>query len=891
MRRLIFILFLICLSINTITITNAQYSISWDIVSSKIIDSKTFYVEYQYEWKTIYNINWTEYSWDNTKNFFFSKDWWSFDRQDTQKWIYSTVINWIEYFRDRQDVIFSKNRTHFWYIYQWFLYIDWKKTNIDTKEWYNSLVIDNLWNYIIKKWSTSWTTVIQTSSKSYSVYNNDFFLSTNNGDSISYLFKTVEGDTIFNWDSKWKLGNLLSWYISDDWKNVITTHQDNLENQKVYVNFKLVDSYSNIQWMIIDNLWNYKVIYVSRESNKLVYKYKDNTQDVVLKQVDIFSYSKCIQKWMIYNLINWSLYLDNKQVKDSVTFLWDSTEGCYYTNSKWDYTLISEKYGEVNNLSYNWQYFYNQALGRLYSNWLEYNVWQNLNNIVLNWDKFYIQSNDKININWTVYNLQTTSKITVSEDWLLAWYLEWKTYIIKSLSSIIKVWDSKSITWLSIEQTKDDTVTWESWENPNFEVISRENKLNKASLDKIINTNQLIVNKIEINWYQWYPYTETQPSYEEMNENNSYIINYKLPKWYNLLSIDAGKDFIVKLDKGNSRYYITPTTERVLREIYLDNSEDYTITYYYQQGVNKAKKIEIKGNIKYVYWFNFERDSFSFSNSYNNFQEKYLPSLWLIKYIRPEVKFLKKDRELSIWELEKIVDSNELATIFIIDWEILESAKTYKNSFFVKFLELRKRENFPGYCYWFVNSWLYLINKVDNLTSYWWTFINSLNVDSQNKNTNSSLGFKISVEWWKQLYLKNRVKSIYSMTVTSNLTNIWVQSSRGWWHSILWYKTEKYVKLDKYRVDSKNNIFFDYNNDWKYTEQECLSLNKLLCIKDDLNKLKFLQRTYVYDNSNKDDKTASVFIFQKESDDTYFWKLTSFSDYTWTMDKIFTLFF
>lgn len=122
--------------------------------------------------------------------------------------------------------------------------------------------------------------------------------------------------------------------------------------------------------------------------------------------------------------------------------------------------------------------------------------------------------------------------------------------------------------------------------------------------------------KIRMNGFQGYPYTTQQPGINKMNEENAFVGYFKLPDGYSLTKVDAGPDFVTSVDQPNNRFFITPTKDRVIREMYaIDKPKIYDIKVFYQAGFGKENSAVAIGALEYSWGFNYERDAFSIENS------------------------------------------------------------------------------------------------------------------------------------------------------------------------------------------------------------------------------------------------------------------------------------
>lgn len=825
----------------------------------------------QQDWTLLLDINWTKYSTLYFHSSWFSRDWAHYSFIDFDWKNYFLNIDWkiITWIKEIQNFSFSENGLHYIFSY-----------TIPTSTWLS------IWINI------DW----QTFSESY----------------INVNINTSS--------------------ISNDWTYRFIASKDEYTIS------------SNINWKITDYKWENKRVL----NFNSFYDWKDF----------FFSFSEWVDNKSLYKLYKSQellaenvIYINsiNKTTEGQTTFYFNKIDNKYY------FYYDSKIYGP-----------YDLVIPSQ-TKWI-YSLWVGISPTFIKWKIFpYISSSDKrdvtkwfysvdtskkqININWEVSKVFVSSQVEdiyLSEDLSIASYIDWDKLKVIFTSSLltssktvekttiqntsklpvkIKI-DKKTVVnsttkwtiqkpklvWIVEDFPLSDKVTPTDWLYPNFEPISRLNESNKLKINWInLDWKSIYLNKVKINWYQSYPYLTKAPIVSEMNESNSFIWYYNIPKDYTITNIsvdeNSGKDFIIKLDTLNNRFFITPTDNRVLQEMYAtDKTKLYQLTIRYKKDPqDKEETITVDWVVEYSYWFNFQRDAFSIYNtdkwvtitsenwqSFENWWFEWI-SLGDLKLIFPKLDFYLDKKRLWIKELlsNPIYKTKGISSVliekdltYLYNWVELINEDKIK---IVKYIKSNLNFTFGWYCLWFWIKWYNYLTKNSPLSEWvWWiNSIYSIKKDSQfswqirdfNSRVWENLDWQIKLrdllakDWLKQKaswYVKTPLdyKDFKKNSVTP--IQLDVPNTKDIWHIVLWYSFEEYRNLKNFKISVSSTwisvIYFKNSSlNRTFIKSDCIDYNNnwTLCKDEDVTFIKptYLARIYVYDNANPKYQVSSIFIY------------------------------
>ncbi len=874
---------------------NTYYSISQSKNHSLIYIDKHIYID----WKDIWifeSANW--YS------FFIWNDWtYAFSYAD---WIYS---NWVKYITTdyyRPKTVRNGNGS-FGYVSNWKTYI---KLNLDLTKSENNAYLEQIkGNWIIKEWG-----LIE-----FNYYADSFTFSS---DWKHYSFThweaiNIDGKDVnilsWTWTSNIKYKNFYALPKWKDWNEILSNWGDWAYITKTTDKLTVVFNWTNYDlpndrdiWSIYLIKWGFIVTAIDKSQKTkfninwtdIAWTYWINIPSTSVNDIGSYTITTSLPSGLKNINHNGETYWP---FKGSISNIIDDPTTKHFSFNTGEWLVIDWKVVKAN-------------MSRLMAP-VTFNDWWY-------WTTTDITSSKTLLLNWKELTLPNqVYKIRLSNDnkyWLIGLNSSnsnfnnlGKVWILK-LSDIFQPKKTETLSWtlvntwiITTSNNKND-ILLKDWIYPNYEAVYNDN-LNRfnwilSAQKSSVNSNKkipLLLSHLDINGYQSYPYVTDTPNITSMDENNSFLTFITVPTDYEVKSVNIWatwwKEFITKLWwscwTGCFKVLVTPTKERVMKTMSIWDKQDYDVNIIYSVAMWEEKTLTIKNWLTYKFWFNFERDAFQFNNTRESFKE-WLPSLLLLKLIYPELKILNKWQELSLADLRNNNFRNWIFSISDIDI----SYPWFNNEKINTVLTWMKIE-FIWYCFWITKKSVDFLSDTKKL----WGFDNIKNISDIKTDSllkKSSLEFPVSNK--ENLFLYDIIGFEWFKQITNILTKLkfnnqtWIfpinisYISKTWefhGHSILGYKYEKINDISRYKLyvsDDWTPVFiFDSDNNWVFSESECLIRDKTKCSLSQLKQIKLesLSVIQTYDNDFNDYIESTIFIYN----DT-FWALNTINNYHWSIN-------
>lgn len=868
---------------------NTYYSLSQSKNHSIIGVNNQIYIDWTDIW-TFKSVDW--YS------FFIWNDWtYSFSYAD---WIYS---NWIKFSTSdttRSKIVRNWNGS-FGFVNNWKTYI---KLNLDLNNTSNKLYLDQIkGNWIIKEWgliefnydyADSFT--FSKDWKHYSFIHNVAI----NVDGKDVNIISGEGTNSIKYQNHY---NLPMW---KDWREILSKWWDwgysakTSDKLSVIVNWIIYDLPNDreiqtlylIKWGFIaiakDKLRNIKLNITGKD---IVWNYGNNVPNININEIWSYIVTTILKDWESSLNNNWERYWPFKR---SISNIVDDPNTKHFSASTSEWVLIDWKIVRmdtkyfIEQVNFNSGWYWTTSARKLLVNWKEFEI---PNSIY----KIKISDDDKFGLIWISTNSNLKQSI-----WIL------------KLTDIFQPKKTETLSWTlvntwSIQSGNKNDILLKDWMYPNYEAVYNDNlsrltwilTSQKSSINST-KKNQLLLSHLDVDGYQSYPYVTDTPNINSMDENNSFLTFITVPTDYEIKSISIWtswwKEFITKIwwNCWNwcFKVLITPTKDRVMKTMSIWDKKDYDVNIIYSIAMWEEKAISIKNGLTYKFWFNFERDAFQFNNSLESF-EKWLPSLLLLKIAFPELKILNKWQELKFTDLRNNNFKNWKMSLADID---ISYPGIYNEK--INSILLWMKLEFIGYCFWITKKWTELLSDKKILTVNNANNISDIKIDSVLTDFNSKITTQenlffyddIGYEWMKQITNINTKSKFSGISLNkekilpiniSYISKLWAIH----WHSVLWYKYDEIKNLSRYKlfINSSNNapvLMFDSDNNWLFSENECLIKDKSMCsitrLKQiNLNKLTII---YTYDNNFNDYYKSNIFIYNDTN-----WTLNTIDNYHWSI--------